>query len=388
MIRRIKFEAFKSLAKQSFEPGSVNLLIGANAAGKSNVIRAFRFLADAVRSDVETAAGALGGLENAVFWAARKQRFALSVEYFVPDLSAPHSKADMSYRIEIGDHGGRPAVLAEELRLKVKRDVRGRSTIWLTAHLGQGEAIRDPESPQREPFDTGDPGVLALKALGFLATYPRIRALRTFIEGWQFLAVNLDAVRAPRRDVRATSLEIDGSNLVNVLRTIRGADAYGAILGDLKQLVDTVEDVDTSVDRGRVLLQLKERPFLDPAEALSVSDGTLRLLAILTAVHLMPEHGLLCIEEPEHGLHPLVFGPLLDLVRERCPSGGSRQVVVTTHSPDLVDAAAPNEVVTVDRDDDGSTTLSRPGSPELATWLEDFRLGELWRMRQIGGVPR
>lgn len=388
MIRRIKLEAFKSLAKQSFEPRSVNLLIGANAAGKSNVIRAFRFLADAVRSDVETAAGALGGLENAVFWGARKQRFAISVEYFVPDPSAPHSRADMSYRIEVGDHGGRPAVLAEELRLKVKRDVRGRSTIWLTAKLGQGEAIRDPESPQREPFDTGDPGVLALKALGFLATYPRIRALRTFIEGWQFLAVNLDAVRAPRRDVRATALEVDASNLVNVLRTIRGADAYGAILGDLKQLVEIVEDVDTSVDRGRVLLQLKERPFLDPAEALSVSDGTLRLLAILTAVHLMPEHGLLCIEEPEHGLHPLIFGPLLDLVRERCPSGGSRQVVVTTHSPDLVDAAAPNEVVTVDRDDDGSTTLSRPGSPELATWLEDFRLGELWRMRQIGGVPR
>jgi predicted ATPase len=102
----------------------------------------------------------------------------------------------------------------------------------------------------------------------------------------------------------------------------------------------------------------------------------------------MPEHALLCVEEPEHGIHPLVFGPLLDLIRERCPKDGARQVILTTHSPDLVDAAEAQEVVTVDRDEEGRTLLVRPDPQKLQRWIQDFRLGELWRMRQLGGVPR
>lgn len=83
-----------------------------------------------------------------------------------------------------------------------------------------------------------------------------------------------------------------------------------------------------------------------------------------------------------------MFGPLLDLVRERCPKEGARQVLLTTHSPDLVDAAEPDEIVTVERDQHGRTQLIRPDPGDLSRWLEDFRLGELWRMRQIGAVPR
>jgi predicted ATPase len=101
----------------------------------------------------------------------------------------------------------------------------------------------------------------------------------------------------------------------------------------------------------------------------------------------MPTHGLLCIEEPEHGLHPLVFGPLLDTLREYCPPGGTRQVVLSTHSPDLVDAAGPEEVLVVERNKAGSTEFRYLSASQLDRWLQDFRLGELWRMRQIGGVP-
>jgi predicted ATPase len=101
----------------------------------------------------------------------------------------------------------------------------------------------------------------------------------------------------------------------------------------------------------------------------------------------MPEHGLLCIEEPEHGLHPLLFGPLLDLIRERCPDNGPRQVLMTTHSPDVVDAAEIDEIVPVERDPSGATRLLELDPESTSRWLQDFRLGELWRMRQLGGVP-
>jgi len=388
MIRRMQFCRFKSLDDATLDVGSVNLLIGANAAGKSNLIRGFRFIADAIRADVETAIAPLGGTEGASFWGGGQPSFSIEMEYYVPDPTAPRSRSDMSYRIQVGEHDGRPAVLAEELRIKQRRDERGRPKVWLTAKLGRGQAVKDPSNSEREPFDTGDPGVLALKALGFLEAYPRIRALRRFVESWQFLSVSLESVRAPRRDMRADTLEFDAANLVNVLRTLRDTPTYGAILQDLHGLITSIERIETAVDRGRVSLLLKEEAFSDPVEVLSVSDGTLRLLALLTALHLMPEHAVLCVEEPEHGIHPLLFGPLLDLVRERCPSDGARQAILTTHSPDLVDAAEPHEVVTVERDQKGRTLLVRPDPRKLRKWIEDFRLGELWRMRQLGGVPR
>lgn len=388
MIRKIRFTGFKSLEKSELDVRSLNLLIGANAAGKSNVIRGFRFLSDAIRTDVESAVAPLGGLEGASFWGRKNRRFGIEIEYFVPDPSAPHSQSDMSYSIEVGSHEARPAVLSERLSIKRQRNEPGRAKTWLSASLGKGTAIKDPQKLLREPFDTGDAGILALKALGFLETYPRIRVLRRFIESWQFLTVNLEAIRAPHRDQRADTLDFDAGNLVNVLRTHSKTRIWGQILEDLKSLLGMIEGVSTSVDRGRVSLLLKERAFKDPVEALSVSDGTLRLLALITGLHLMPKHGLLCVEEPEHGVHPLVFGPLLELVRERCPDRGSRQVMLTTHSPDLVDAAEPQEVITVERDDAGRTSLGRPDPRKLTKWIDEFRLGELWRMRQLGGVPR
>ncbi|MBM4320537.1 MAG: hypothetical protein FJ125_11400 [Deltaproteobacteria bacterium] len=388
MIRTIGFERFKSLEQQTLDLGALTILIGPNASGKSNVLDGCRLMSEAVRSDMEAAVTRRGSVESVVFKGSEQRSFAIDLEYFVPDPGAPHSRSDMRYHVEVGSHVHKPAVLREELRIKRQRDEPGAPRTWVTARLGKGTAIRDPEAKKPEAFDTADPGVLALKALGFLTAYPRIRALRTFIESWQLLGVNLDAVRAPRRDERADALLPDASNLANVLRTLQGTEKCDAILADLKDLLHVVDDLRTEVDRGRVLMLLKERPFSEPWEAFSVSDGTLRLLCLLTALHLLPEHGLLCVEEPEHGLHPLIFGPLLDLIRERCPRGEAKQVLLTTHSPDLVDAAEAEEVVTVERDERGATTLTRLEGKKLRSWLDDYRLGELWRMRQIGGVPR
>jgi predicted ATPase len=389
MIQTLGIKRYRSLANVSLRFRRIHLLIGPNAAGKSNFIDALRLLAEAVRADMETAVTRRGGLKAAVFLGAAEPTFEIALEYFVPDPSAPRSRSDMAYLVRVADRDGRPGVAREELRIKRNRNEPGAPKLCFRSEWGQGEALRDAASQQREAFQTGDPGVLALKALGFLETYPRIRALRTFIESWQFLAIDLSSVREPRRDERATVLAHNAANLANVLRTLKAADdrRYNRILDDVQSLLRHVDEVMTQVEHGRVTLFIRERAFHDPLEALALSDGTLRLLAIITALETMPEHGLLCIEEPEHGLHPLLFGPLLDLFRERCPQGGSQQILVTTHSPDLVDAAEPEEVTPVERDEKGATNLLELDPEKTRKWLEDFRLGELWRMRQIGGVP-
>lgn len=390
MIRNLKVKRYRTLANLTLPFGTVRLLIGPNAAGKSNLIDALRLLAEAVRSDMETAVTRRGGLKSVVFLGPDGQSFEISLEYFVPDPAAPHSQSDMSYLVRVAERDSRPGVALEELRIKRNRNEPGAPTLWFRSEWGRGEALRDPASDRREAFETGDPGVLALRALGFLDAYARIRALRSFIEGWQFLSVDLSRVREPRRDERAAALSSDASNLANLLRTLQATDLtrYTRILDDVQSLLKHVEEVFTQVERGRVTLLMREHGFSDPLEAIALSDGTLRLLAIVTALETMPEHGLLCIEEPEHGLHPLLFGPLLDLFRERCPTGGSKQVLVTTHSPDLVDTAEVEEVLPVERDAKGATQLLALDAQKTRKWLQDFRLGELWRMRQIGGVPR
>jgi predicted ATPase len=389
VIRELEVRRYRSLAEVNLRFRALRLLIGPNAAGKSNVIDALRLLAEAVRADMETAVTRRGGLKSVVFLGSEKLVFEIALEYFVPDPTAPRSRSDMSYRVRVAESDGRPGVALEELLIKRHRNEPGAPKLWFRAEWGRGQALREPVGDNREAFDTGDPGVLALKALGFLDVYPRIRALRTFIEGWQFLSVDLARVREPRRDERAVVLASDGSNLANVLRTLNamGDPRYKNVLDDLQSLLRHVEGVMTQVERGRVTLLMRERGFKDPLEALALSDGTLRLLAILTALGSMPEHGLLCIEEPEHGLHPLLFGPLLDLIRERCPDNGPRQVLMTTHSPDVVDAAEIDEIVPVERDPSGATRLLELDPERTSRWLQDFRLGELWRMRQLGGVP-
>jgi predicted ATPase len=388
MIRRVVVLGYKSLRNITFEMQPLRILIGPNAAGKSNLVDALRLLSEAVKSDMETAVSRRGGMATVTFLGSPEKSFELVLEYFVPDPAAPRSRSDMRYRVKIADKDERPSVMEEELQIKRNRNEPGAPKLWFRAEWGRGEALRDATQGAREPFDTGDPGLLALKALGFLEAYPRIRALRTFIESWQFLTVDIRGIREPRWDERAFRLSDDATNLANVLRTLQGTAAYQAILENLKSLLDYVTEMSTDLDRGRVLLLLQEKAFRDPIEALALSDGTLRLLAILTALQTMPDHGLLCIEEPEHGLHPLLFGPLLDLIRERCPQNGSRQVLLTTHSPDMVDAAEAAEIVPVQRDPTGATELVTLDQKQLHKWLKSFRLGELWRMRQIGGVPR
>jgi predicted ATPase len=392
MLKGIELHNWRSVEHQQVKLEPINLFIGPNAAGKSNLVDSLRLLAESVQSDLDTAVTRRGGMDNIRFRGATDDQVSVAIDYFVPDPSAPSSKSDMRYRLTVAPdpQSDRPAVAEEELRVKVRRDEPGRQRLWFRARWGKGRALRDVRADKRDEFDTGDPGVLALKALGFLATFPRIRALREFVEGWQFLSVDLEAIRQPRRDERAMRLDGRAANLTNVLRTLRAFDSQrlARLLDNVHSLLRHVSGIQTSVEHGRVLLYLIEQPFDAPFDTLAISDGTLRLLALLTALETMPEHGLLCIEEPEHGLHPLVFGPLLDIVREYCPPDGTRQVLLTTHSPDLVDAATPDEMLVVERDGGGATEFRRLPAKKLYKWLQDFRLGELWRMRQIGGVPR
>ena len=184
-------------------------------------------------------------------------------------------------------------------------------------------------------------------------------------------------------DLPNNVLEPDGSNLGLVLNRLRREPATKARLLDaLRQLYDGIDDYDVQIEGGTVQVFFHERGITVPATRLS--DGTLRYLCLLAILCHPKPPPLVCIEEPELGLHPDILPTLAALLREasqRC------QLIVTTHSDLLVDAMTDTpEAVVVCEKHDGTTTLRRLSADELKPWLGKYRLGEAWTRGHIGGT--
>lgn len=179
-------------------------------------------------------------------------------------------------------------------------------------------------------------------------------------------------------------LEEDGSNLALALQEL---DFHGAgVKRYLRRLSDRFEDVKIRAEGGKSQLYVQERG-LGLLTATMLSDGTLRFLC-LVAILLDPNPAsLICIEEPETGLHPDALGLVGDALRE---ASTRTQLIVTTHSDALVDRFTdePESVIVCERDFDESTTFRRLSSGDLKEWLEEYTLGELWRRGEIGGTKR
>jgi predicted ATPase len=121
--------------------------------------------------------------------------------------------------------------------------------------------------------------------------------------------------------------------------------------------------------------------------ATRLSDGTLKFLCLM-AVLCDPNPGpLICIEEPENGLHPDALALVGDALRE---AAARTQLIVATHSDALVDRFTdePENVIVCERDFDESTCFKRLSSGDLKEWLQEYTLGELWRRGEIGGTKR
>ena len=207
--------------------------------------------------------------------------------------------------------------------------------------------------------------------------YEKIRIYRDWTFGRNTVC------RSPQpADMRSDRLEEDFSNLGLVLSRLRRAPKVkAAILDGLKNLYDGMSDFDIAVEGGTVQVFFTEGDFSIPATRLS--DGTLRYLCLLAILCDPEPPPLICIEEPELGLHPDILPKLADLLIE---ASSRTQLIVTTHSDVLIDAMTNHpEAVVVCEKHEGQTEMRRLDKKQLAVWLEKYRLGHLWTSGQLGG---
>ena len=216
-------------------------------------------------------------------------------------------------------------------------------------------------------------------------TADSLRAPLEMLAGSVVRATRHAPPRGPQRaDLPDDRLLPDGSNLALVLNRIE--QAGDTRLGDLvRKSFPRFERFSTRISDGTAQFWLHETDFTTRVPPTRLSDGMLRLISLLAALFSPSPPPLLCIEEPELGLHPDTAASLAEVLIE---ASGRMQLVVTTHSASLLSGLStePDTVVTCERPGD-RTVLERLDPEKLAFWLDDYTLGDVWLMGAVGANP-
>jgi predicted ATPase len=212
----------------------------------------------------------------------------------------------------------------------------------------------------------------------------------------QMLHLDLNAVRSPNPTEVAPTLESNGSNLTNAFATLSRVD-QGELASQFSRLIPTLQDVNARpLGSGRQHLLFQDRWSSQTwYTAAQVSDGTMLVLAYLVLQYQRPQVDLLLVEEPERGLHPYLLGSLVGFLRRMAHGEiGPRsvQIVLATHSADLLDHLEPSEVRFLTRDSQEGTVRVDPVPVDTPEWQEIYRsydgsLGSIWKSGGLRGVP-
>ncbi len=345
---------FKSIAAlDRFEFGSLNVLIGPNGGGKSNLLDVFRMMAALARRQLQLFVAREDG-PDALLHRGRKHTPDMEVEVVFPDLA---------YRAGLTAVGEHLVFTREETGLG-----------W----VGSGHYESELETKER-----------------IEDAHPFGRFLMKAMSEWRVYHVHETGLGAGVRQAQPVrdnlELHADGSNLAPFLRHIRERhpESYGRILDTVRLAAPYIEDFFYREEPSeRVELEWLEKNG-EPGRVCGprqLSDGTIRFACLATLL-LQPAHmqpSTILIDEPELGLHPAAITTLAALLKR---ASEARQVIVSTQSVDLLNEVSPDDVVVAERSD-GASVFRRLDLDQLSKWLDDYSLGELWMMNTFGGRPR
>lgn len=400
MITELRIENFKSFGAgtKPLRLRPLNFIVGANASGKTNLVNALRFLRLAVMHNVEYAVMEFGGpgeVRNKIqrersekkpvrigVKVEGKEQWGMSGVGFNWDIRS----MDYTVEIDVRSEGSVAEVMSENLEVVQENKEGVRKLFKLTRSKTQVD-IKDELNPSVQrviPSPMLDPTRL-LAGAPFIAA--QLIFLRNFIEGWSFYNTQPDVARRSYKDTPDQSLGEYGEQLANVLYKIEKQNGAGA----LKEIIDglrgavpgfkSVHSVARGVERSYEVQEDRIKGALSPS---SISDGTVRLLALLVAVYgNNPRITMLLIEEPETGLHPHLSGHIMQLLRT---ASQNRQVIVTTHNPAFLDELEPDEVILCDKPDGYTEVRTAADVEDINTFRKTFRLGELWNQGALGGT--
>ena len=378
LLTRVVLRNYKSIAACDVSPAQLSFLVGPNGAGKSNFLDALRFVADAVRFSLDHALRDRGGINE-----VRRRSGGHPNHFGIRlDLDLADSAVRYAFAVGVRPRGG----------YEVKREqcvVRGkRSSRRDRYEVESGEVVR---STLRPPPPAAADRLYLVNVSGVDVFRPVYDAL----VGMGFYNLNPDAIRDLQAPDPGDLLKRDGGNAASVLARLGARSRIKKTVEQyLGQIVTGVVGVDKRSVGPRETIEFRQEVSgaRDPWRffASNMSDGTLRAFGVLVALFQDAGVGavprLVGIEEPEVALHPAAFGALIDSLRD----GADRaQVLVTSHSPDLLDDKEISDdsifAVVAKR---GETRIG-PVDEAARSTLRDqlYTAGELLRMNQLEPDP-
>lgn len=380
-IRLTNFLSFGAAA-QTVDLLRLNVVIGPNGSGKSNLLEAIELIRSAPK-ELLTSIRDGGGVHDWL-WKGGVRAPAATIDAVFDN---PTGVANLRYLLSFTEVGQRFEVTDE--RIENEHPIGGHPKPYFYYHFENGRGVLNVKGRERRlQLEDIEPAASILSQRKDPDQYPELTYLGTnfskirLYREWCF--GRYTAPRLPQKsDLPNDLLEPDASNLGLVLNRLRREPATKKrLLEALRALYDGIDDFDVQIEGGTVQVFFHEGRFTVPATRLS--DGTLRYLCLLAILCQPNPPPLVCIEEPELGLHPDVLPTLADLLKE---ASERMQIIVTTHSDVLVDALTdrPEVVLVAEKTADG-TVLARLDGDKLKPWLNKYRLGQLWTRGEIGGT--
>lgn len=389
LIKRLTIDKLLSFKHTTVEFGALNVLIGPNAVGKSNLIEVISLL-QAAPSSIGAAILRGGGVRRWI-WLGSRVPSPVAALVCEANLNGGRQPGSVVYGLQFSEDNGGFVILREQIErpaptgkppiVFLNREYNGavfssEALKLMRLASPQSMSVSPGESVLAQFKNPADP--TPITELG--KQFSKIRIYREFRTGPQS-----GARTGISTNVQKDSLADGGDNLALILQELDFlTEPHEKIRHYLRRFCERFDDVKVNVGEGLARVHLREAGLVEMLSAIRMSDGTLKFLSLLAALFHPSAPPLMCIEEPEIGLHP----DALQLVAEALVEASqSIQLVVTTHSDALVDALTdqPETVLVCERDFDNGTQVKRLSKGDLKEWLERYTLGELWRKGEIGG---
>ena len=376
-INHLKIGGFRRLKEIDLPIRPFMVLIGANGVGKTSLLDAYSLLSASAAGALNNKLSQFGGVSSLL-----TRDKTDSVSLFV-DMDVPGYKP-LEYELNLSPKGSGYAIFREVL----SQD-RDRNTVFKHIDSRDGD-IRYFEIEKEHlvrPNWEHNPLETSLFQVPKMFRQPEeLRRILGSVTQYHVLDVGPRApVKLPQQMKPADLPGADGEDLIPFLYYLRESNRsrYDAIEDSLKTAFPSFESLSfPPVAAGMLTLTWKERNFRKPFFMHELSEGTLRFLWLVSLLQSPGLSTVTMIDEPEVSLHPELLSLLSDLMRE---AAKRTQLIVATHSDCLIRFLAPKEVVVMDTDDDGCTTVKWGDTLDLDAWLKEYSLDEIWRMGRMGG---
>ncbi len=392
-IKELNIEGFRSLRNVNWSPGNLNVVIGPNGSGKSNLLRFLELISVSAQGKLGKYIQFLGGMDPLVW-----DGVATSIKFVMETTPEGGEMGPESYELELSRLGSGSSYKVEKESLinslKLKKGIE-KNPFKFLERFGKTAVIFDE---RERTFTTPEEFVSDEESLLSIASGPFINNhyIPPFQKGLASIAIYHDlhtnkeaSIRQPAIARMEKRVDPDGQNLISVMHTLYTGDrdfkndinsAMHAAFGD-----DFEELVFPPASDQRIQLRIRWKSLKREQAAAELSDGTLRFLFLLTVLASPSPAPVIAIDEPETGLHP----SMLPLVAEYAVDASTRsQVILTTHSPQFLDAfAGIRPTTTIAEWQDGETVLKTLKGEDLEYWLKEYSLGALFKsgeLEQIG----